>query len=140
MFRLTAQTVAHQYRAMAIGGRYRVVVAVVAYQRQRRDPGRFAVAGLIDCWWPWLQGGKIAHQPLADALLMTANPMIQPFQTALFEMSIEGGKAGHDRNRHQEVAPGIADQALNLAFVVALARPAEAVQEQVMRLQLGKGA
>ena len=42
------------------------------------------------------------------------------------------------RHRHQEVAPGVADQALDLAFVVALARPAEAVGEEVVRLQLGE--
>ena len=130
----------HQHRAVAIGGRHRVVVAVVAHQRQCRDPGRFAVAGLIGGWWSRLQGRQIAHQPLADALVMAANPVIQPLQTALFEMCIERGEAGRDRNRHQEVAPGIADQALDFALVVALARPAEAVQEQVMRLQLGKGA
>ena len=55
-------------------------------------------------------------------------------------MRIEDLEAGHDRHWHQEVAPGIADQALYFALVVALARPAEAVEEQVMRLQLGKGA
>jgi hypothetical protein len=44
---------------------------------------------------------------------MAAHPVIQPFQTALFEMFIERGEARRDRNRHQEVAPGIADQALN---------------------------
>src|SRR3954447_20191535 len=126
------------YRAMAIGGRHRVVIAVVAYQRQCRDPGRFAVAGLIGGWGSRLQRRKITHQPLADALVLAANPVIQPLQTALFEMFIECGEAGRDRNRHQEVAPGIANQALYLALVVALARPAEAVQEQVMRLQLGK--
>src|SRR3954465_4525985 len=60
----------HQYRAVAIGGRHRVVVAVVAHQRQCRDPGRFALASLIGGWWPRLQGGKITHQPLADTLVM----------------------------------------------------------------------
>jgi hypothetical protein len=45
-----------------------------------------AIAGLIGGWWPRLQGGKIAHQPLTDGLAMAAHPMIQPLQTALSEM------------------------------------------------------
>ena len=71
---------------------------------------------------------------------MAADPVIEPLEAALLEMRIELGEAGEGRDRHQEVAPRIADQALDLAFVVALAGPAEAVEEQVVRLQLGKGA
>src|SRR3954468_16434285 len=84
----------HQHRAVAVSGRHRVVVAVVTHQRACRNPGWFALAGLLGGWWPRLQGEKIAPQPLADALLMTAHPVIQPLQTALFEMRIEGGEAG----------------------------------------------
>jgi hypothetical protein len=64
----------------------------------------------------------------------------QPVEAALLEVGVQGGEAGEGRDRHQEVAPGVADQALDLALVVALARPAEAVAEQVVRLQLGEGA
>ncbi len=113
----------HQHRAVAIGGRHRVVVAVVAHQRQCRDPGRFAVAGLTGGRWPRLQGGKIAHQSLADAFLMAANPVIQPLQAALFEMRIEDLEAGHDRHSHQEVAPGIADQPPTLPLPLPLPLP-----------------
>jgi hypothetical protein len=38
-------------------------------------------------------------------------------------------------DRHHEVAPRVADQPLDLALVVALARPPEAVSEQIVRLQ-----
>ena len=43
------------------------------------------------------------------------------------------------RNRHEEVPPDEADQPLDLALVVALARPAEPVLEQIVRLQLREG-
>ena len=43
-----------------------------------------------------------------------------------------------ERHRHQKVAPGVADQSLDLAFVIALARAAKAIGEQVVGLQLGK--
>ena len=70
---------------------------------------------------------------------MAADTVIEPLEAALLEMRIELGEAGEGRDRHQEVAARIADQALDLAFVVALAGAAEAVEEQVVRLQLGKG-
>ena len=83
---------------------------------------------------------QVVHQPLADALGMAPDTIIEPLEAALLEMHIELGEAGKGRDRHQEVASHIADQALDLAFVVALAGPAEAVKEQIVRLQLGKGA
>jgi hypothetical protein len=55
-------------------------------------------------------------------------------------MAFSARQALHPRHRHQEVAPGVADQPLDLALVVALARPAEAVGEEEVRLQLGEGA
>jgi hypothetical protein len=131
---------AHQHRAVAVGGRHRVVVAVVAHQGQRGDPPRPAVAGLVRYGRAHLQGGEVAHQPLADALGMAADPVIEPLEAALLEMRVELGEAGDARDRHQEVTARVADQALDLAFVVALAGPAEAVEEQVVRLQLGEGA
>jgi hypothetical protein len=42
------------------------------------------------------------------------------------------------RDRLEEVPPRIADKPFDLAFVVAFARPAETVLEQVVRLQFGK--
>jgi hypothetical protein len=51
---------------------------------------------------------------------------------------VQRGQALDPRHRHQEVAPGVADQPLHLALVVALARPAEAVGEEEVRLQLGE--
>ena len=71
---------------------------------------------------------------------MSADPVIEPLEATLLEMGIELGEAGAGRDRHQKVTTRIADQALDFAFVVALAGPAEPVEEQVVRLQLGKGA
>jgi hypothetical protein len=57
-------------------------------------------------------------------------------------MSVQHCEAVEHRDRHQEVAPRVADQSLHLALalalVVALAWPTEAILEQVMRLQLGE--
>jgi hypothetical protein len=55
----------HQHRAVAVGGRHRVVVALVAHEGQRGDPCRPAVAGLIGHGWPWPQDGEVPLQPLA---------------------------------------------------------------------------
>ena len=71
---------------------------------------------------------------------MTADPVIEPLEAAVLEMRIELGEAGKGWDRHQKVTARIPNQALDFAFVVALAGPAEPVEEQVVRLQLGKGA
>src|SRR5215213_1407394 len=68
---------------------------------------------------------------------MAPDMIIEPLEAALLEMLIELGEAGKGRDRHQEIASHIADQALDFAFVIALAGPAEAVEEQIVRLQLG---
>jgi hypothetical protein len=51
---------------------------------------------------------------------------------------VQGVKAVSDGQRRHEVAPDIADQALHLAFVVALAGTPEPVIEKVMALQFGE--
>src|SRR3954453_6808705 len=55
-------------------------------------------------------------------------------------MGVQRRKARDLWEGHQVVAPSITDQALDLALVVALTRSAKAVEEQVVRLQLGKAA
>src|SRR3954465_835815 len=125
---------------MAISGRHRVVVAVVAHEREGGHARRPAITRIIGRRRQRLQRVQIALEALADALGVSPQPVIQPGQAALFEMGVQRRKARDLRERHQVVAPGITDQALNLALVVALARPAKAVEEQVVRLQLGKAA
>ena len=50
-----------------------------------------------------------ALQSLADALGVAPQPVIQPVEAALLQMSVELGKARRCRDRDQEVAPGVAD-------------------------------
>src|SRR5262245_50141968 len=69
---------------------------------------------------------------------MAAQSLAEPAAAIGEQLLIQRGEAGGPRNRHQEVPPDIADQPLDLALVIALARPAEAVGEQVMRLQLAE--
>ena len=45
---------------------------------------------------------------------------------------------GDARDRHEEVAAGVADQPFHLAFVVALPRSSEAIVEQVVRLEFAE--
>src|SRR4051794_3348435 len=73
------------------------------------------------------------------AIGMATQPITQAIEAAPLEVGVEVGEAGEGRDRDQEVAPGVADQALDLALVVAFAGPAEAVEEQIVRLQLGEG-
>ena len=54
--------------------------------------------------------------------------------------SFEGREALGTRDGDQEVPPDEADQSLDLALVVALARPAEAVLEQIVGLKLREDA
>ena len=53
-------------------------------------------------------------------------------------MGVQRRKARERWDRHQKVPPRIADQPFDLALVVAFARSAEPVLEQVVRLQLGE--
>src|SRR5713101_9287882 len=53
-------------------------------------------------------------------------------------MGVQRRKAVEHRDWYEEVPPPIAYQPFDLALVVAFARPAEPVLEQVVRLQLGE--
>src|SRR5512143_2570130 len=53
-------------------------------------------------------------------------------------MGVQRLEAVEHWHRHHEVPAREADQTLDLALVVAFARPAEAILEQVMRLQLAE--
>ena len=93
------------------------------------DFGASALAGFVRHRRARLQDSKVVHQPLADALGLTTDTVVEPIEAALLQLRIERSEIGNDRDRNQKVAPGIADQAFYLALVVALARPTEAVQE-----------
>ena len=85
-----------------------------------------------------MQGGEIPLEPLADRLGIAAEAIAHAPSATCFEMGVQRLEAVEHGDRHQEVAPRIADQSLDLALVVALARAAEPILEQVMRLQLAE--
>ena len=61
---------------------------------------------------------------------------VEPLQAARQQPLVQSVQLGHLRDRHHEPAPHRLHQGLDLALVVALAGPAEAVAEQVVRLQM----
>ena len=71
---------------------------------------------------------------------MPPQPGIHPLQATLLQVGVQRLEALEGWHRHQEVAPHIADQALHLPLVVALAGAPEPVLEQVVGLELGEGA
>ena len=64
---------------------------------------------------------------------------VHPLQAAQLQVGIECIKALEGRDGHQEVAPYVANHALDLSLVVALGRTSEPVLEQVVGLQLSEG-
>ena len=82
----------------------------------------------------------IPLETLADGLLVAPQPRrLAP--AALFgESIVEGREALGTRDGDQEVPPDEADQSLDLALVVALARPAEPVLEQIVGLKFREDA
>ena len=69
-----------------------------------------------------------------------ATAIAHPLATAFEKMRVQRLEALEHRDRHQEVPSRIPAEPLDLALVVALARAAEAVLEQVVRLQFGEDA
>src|ERR1700736_4648874 len=81
---------------------------------------------------------QIPHQPFADRLLVTAQPIPEPAATTLEQLLVQRREARRPRHRHQQVPTDPADQPLDLAFVVAVAGPPKPVGKHVMRLQLAE--
>ena len=79
------------------------------------------------------QGVEIAEQRRRLVALLQR---VEPLQAARQQPLVQGIQIGHLRDRHHELAPRRLHQRLDLALVVAFAGPAEAVAEQVMRLQM----
>ena len=87
-----------------------------------------------------MEARQVPRQPLADRLVVTAQPIAETAAAIRQQLLVQRGKAGGMGHRHQEVPPDQPDQPLHLALVVALARPAEPIGEQVMRLQFAEHA
>src|SRR5262249_51035418 len=74
---------AHQHLTMPICGRRRVVVAAVTHQRRRVNPCSLLFAGVVGSRWQRQQGPTVPQQPLADRLVMTAQPIVEAAPAAL---------------------------------------------------------
>ena len=131
---------ADQHLAMAVGGRHRVVGAAIAHQRQRADPARPLLAGVVGRRRQVVEALEVPRQPRADRLVMAAQPIAETPAAIRQQLLVQRSEAGGMRQRHQVVPPDQSDQPLHFALVVALARAAEPIGEQVMRLQLAEHA
>src|SRR6202166_4151134 len=131
---------AHKNIAVTVGRRHRVVVEPVTYQRQRGDTRGHLLAGVVRRRQRCLQRGKIAIQPLANRPVMAAQTVSHSTAAAFQQMGVQRFEALEHRDWHEEVGSRIADHSFDFALVVAFARSAEPVLEQVVRLQLGEHA
>src|SRR5450755_3539066 len=131
---------AHNYIAVAVGRRHRVVIEAVAHQRQRGDSRGHLLASIVRRRQRHLKGGKITLQPLADRPITAAQTVSHSTAAAFQQIGIQRLEALEHRNWYEEVAARIADQPFDLALVVAFARPAEPVLEKIVRLQFGEHA
>src|SRR4051812_18282721 len=71
---------------------------------------------------------------------MAAGALALADAATISQHCVEVVEARRLRDRRHEVEPGMLHQPLDLTLVVALARAAEAVAEQVMARELGEGA
>ena len=85
-----------------------------------------------------MEDRKVPRQPFANRFGVAAQPITVPAVAVVEQLRVQRLEARRPRHRHQEIPPDIADQPLHLALVVALAGPAEAVEEEVVRLQLAE--
>src|SRR5580704_10002485 len=120
-------------------GGNRIVVHPIAGQPGRRHLGRLLLAWLEQTFGYAAEHRQIADKPLADGLCVAAGPFALPGVTSLRQRRVQRRERGRMRQRGHEGALGILYQPLHLPFVVALARPAEAVPEQEMADQFGVG-
>ena len=117
---------------MGIGHRHRVVVAAVTYHRDRRGAGADLLAGVVGHCRQRHQCVEIPHEPLADRLGVAPQNRVLALEALLLQPGVQRVEALEAGHRHQEVPAPKANYALDVALVVALARPAEPVLEQVM--------
>src|ERR1700724_3152746 len=131
---------AHEHIAVTVARRHRVVVEPIAHQRQRGDTRRELLAGVVRRRRQRLEGGKIALQPLPDRPMMAAQTVRHSTAAAFQKMGVQRLEALEHRDWYEVVPSRIADEPFDFALVVAFARSAEPVLEQVVRLQLGEHA
>ncbi len=82
----------------------------------------------------------VPFEALADGFLVTPQPCGPAPATPFGESTVESLEALGQRDRDQEVPPDEANQSLDFALVIPLARSAEPVLEQIVGLQLREDA
>src|ERR1700730_6263105 len=123
---------------MAVAGRRRVIVVLVAHERQGCDPGGTFVTGVIVRRRQRHKRRYVRLHPLGDCGGMAAQPCLTALGAGIEEPGVERIVTFRYRQWRHEIAPDIADQTFHLALVVSFPRPLETVVEQVMTLQLSK--
>src|SRR5580700_7983402 len=120
---------ANKHVAMTVRRRDRVVVEPLANQRQRRDSCRDLLAGVVGWRQGPLERGKIALQSLGDRLVMAAQAVRHPATAAFDKIGVQRFETLEDRKK---VPSRVTNQPLDSALVVALARPAKTIPEEVV--------
>ena len=123
---------ANQNLAMAEPCRDGVIGSPVADQRQRTDPPRALITGVVGGCRKALKDRSIALQAFADRLAMATQLFRPSLAAARFKMRVQVVEVPEPWHRHQEVPAAIADDALNLALVVTLARATKPILEQIV--------
>src|SRR5690606_35776051 len=77
-------------------------------------------------------GGEIALQPLSDRLALAAQPVVLALAALLFQPGVEHIPCREPWDRNHEVATSIANEALDIPLVVALAGATVAIPDQVV--------
>ena len=130
----TVDIALHRHLLVGVHRRRRVVHQTVAHQGGRRDLARHVLAGLEGSGGQIAQGVEIGEQRRRLTLLQG----IETLQAARQKPLVQSLQIGHLRDRHEELATGRLHRRFHLALVVALAGTAEAVAEQVVRLQMAE--
>ncbi len=123
---------------MTIGNRHRIVVRAIPNHRRRCDLTTPEIAGLKGCCGQRAHRRQISLQPLPDADLVAAQNICLTFATLFFKMGIEGIPIGEGWDRDHEVATRIADNTLDVPFIVSFARPPVSIIDHVMRQHRAK--
>src|ERR1017187_9711075 len=129
----------HQNLTVSVLDRKSVVVATIANQRQRSNSHRDLLAGFVRSCGQRQHRSAVALEALADGLRVPTQPPLAPLAALHFKMRVELLPTVEVRYRNHEVASGIADQALDLALVIAFSRSPELIREEIVALQLGEG-
>ena len=115
--------------------RRRVIHQPVAHQGRRGDLAWHVLAGLEGNGRQIAQGLEVGEQ---RRRLPTCIQGVETLQASRHQPLVQDVQVVQLRDRHEKPASCRLHQGLDLALVVALAGPAEAVAEQMVRLQMRK--